>query len=80
MSKSMLIIDTPSCCGECYLFRYKAEDMPLKDFMYTYQKLFRCKLEPEDLSEDKGDDIYINKFILEGKPQWCPLKELPERK
>ena len=76
MKKSMVVIETPSCCGECYLFRYHAEDMPLGDC--KYQKLFRCKLEPEDLSEDNGDVVYLNNFIYEGKPPWCPLVEMED--
>lgn len=78
MSKSMIVIDTPRCCGECYLFKYKAEEMLLDGFAYTYIKLFRCRLEPEGLCEDDGDIVYLNGFIYEGKPPWCPLKELQE--
>lgn len=68
-----ITIEMPECCGECYLFRYHADTMPLGNF--TYQHLFRCKLEPEDLSEDKGDVVYVNDFMRHGKPVWCPLKE-----
>ena len=77
MSKAILIMDMPINCLECP-FRYKSEEMPLGNFMY--QSLFRCKNEPEDISEDDGDIVYLNDVMMKGKPNWCPLREVPERK
>ena len=51
MSKAILVMDMPKNCIECP-FRYKSEEMALGNF--TYQSLFRCKFEPEDLDEDEG--------------------------
>lgn len=77
MSKAVLVINMPSSCLECPL-RYKSEEMPLGNF--TYQSLFRCKFEPEDLCEDDGDTVYLNDIMMKSKPDWCPLRELPEKK
>ena len=77
MSKAILIMDMPINCLECP-FRYKSEEMPLGNFMY--QSLFRCKNEPEDISEDDGDIVYLNDVMMKGKPNWCPLRELPQKK
>lgn len=67
MEKSYFIIDNPCCCAECPM-RYLAEEIPLGDF--KYRKLFRCKIEPENI-----EDIYLED-ILHKKQEWCPLKSL----
>ena len=67
MGKSVLVIETPNNCLECPM-HYKAEEMPLGNF--TYQKLFRCKIEPEDI-----EDVYLSD-ILKRKPEWCPIKSI----
>ena len=77
MSKAIVIIDMPEICLECP-FRYKSEEMALGNF--TYQSLFRCKFEPEGLSEDEGDMVYLNDIMMQGKPDWCPLREVPQKK
>ena len=70
-------MDMPNSCLECPL-RYKSEEMPLGNF--TYQSLFRCKYEPEDLCEDDGDTVYLNDIMKKSKPTWCPLKTMPQKK
>lgn len=75
VSKAILIMDMPNCCLECPL-RYEAEELHLGN--YTYQKLFRCKLEPDDIEEDDIEDGYLQN--LYEKPKWCPLKEYKENK
>ena len=77
MSKAILVMDMPKNCIECP-FRYKSEEMALGNF--TYQSLFRCKFEPEDLDEDEGDTVYLNDIMMQDKPEWCPLRELPQKK
>lgn len=78
MSKAVLILeDMPETCVDCPL-HYKSETMPLGNFMF--KNLYRCRFEPEDISEDDGDIVYLNDIMLDGKPPWCPLKELPKRK
>ncbi len=76
MSKAILVMDMPSSCLECP-FRYKSEEMPLGNF--TYQSLFRCKNEPINISEDDGDIVYLNDVMMKGKPEWCPLREVPQK-
>ena len=70
-------MDMPKNCLECP-FRYKSEEMSLGNF--TYQSLFRCKFEPEELCEDDGDTVYLNDLMMKAKPDWCPLKPMPEKK
>lgn len=77
MIKAVLVMDMPSSCLECPL-RYESEEISLGNF--SYQKLFRCKCEPENISEDNGDIVFLNNIMMESKPDWCPLRELPEKK
>ena len=74
--KAILVLEMPKNCLECP-FRYKSEEMPLGNF--TYQSLFRCKFEPEELCEDDGDTVYLNDIMMKSKPDWCPLKPMPQR-
>ena len=67
MKKVYFVIDEPSCCAECQM-RYLYEELHLGDF--KYQKLFRCKIQPEDV-----EDIYLED-IINKKPKWCPLKSV----
>ena len=55
MSKSVLVIDTPKNCYECYLRKL------IRDLPYCAEKLERIK------------DSMV-------KPDWCPLKPLPEKR
>ena len=65
MKKAYFVIDEPSCCSECPM-SYLSEEVHLGDL--KYQKLFRCKIQPEDI-----EDIYLED-IINKKPKWCPLK------
>ncbi len=69
--KAVLVMDMPENCLECPL-RYHDGDTPLGDF--KFQRLYRCRLEPEDI-----EDIYLSD-IINKKQDWCPLKEMPEKK
>lgn len=74
MSKACLIFDDfPDNCLECPLKRDN-EHLPLGNF--TYQRLYRCMFEPEHLSEDDGDIVYLNGVMMNDKPPWCPLKKV----
>ena len=76
MSKACLIFDDfPDKCIDCPLKRNR-EDLPLGNF--TYQRLYRCMFEPEELSEDDGDIVYLNDIMMDCKPSWCPLKKVKE--
>ena len=77
MSKAILVMDMPSTCLGCPL-KYKSEEMHLGNF--TYQSLYRCGHEPDGLDEDEGDMVYLNDIMMKGKPEWCPLKEMPSKK
>ena len=76
MSKAIVVMDMPKNCLECP-FRYKSEEKPLGNF--TYQSLFRCKYEPDGLDEDEGDMVYLNDIMMKSKPEWCPLREVPQK-
>lgn len=43
MSKSILVLDTPSSCIECPC-HYKSDTMMVGK--YTYEQLYRCSQEP----------------------------------
>ena len=71
MSKAMLIMDMPRACVVCP-FCYKAELMAKGN--YLYEQLYRCRIEPQDI-----EDVYLED-ILNQKPSWCPLREVPQKK
>lgn len=71
MSKVMLIMDNPNACIECPL-RYESEEISIG--VFEYKRLYSCRKAP-----DYAEDIYLED-ILHKKPDWCPLKEVPERK
>lgn len=59
MSKAVLIMDMPECCGRCPLM----DDDPMGGYCNAH------------------DDEYIDiPDTMGGKPDWCPLRELPEKK
>lgn len=64
MAKAVLIMDMPKDCKQCVFCR----------------GLNACKLK-KYLVRDKICTVYtVDKQIMEGgKPDWCPLRELPER-
>jgi hypothetical protein len=64
MAKAVLVMDMPEDCKQCVFCR----------------GLNACKLK-KYLVRDKICTVYtVDKQIMEGgKPDWCPLRELPER-
>lgn len=64
MSKAVLVMDMPESCKKCVFCR----------------GLNACKLK-KYLVGDRICTIYtVDKQIMEGgKPDWCPLRELPEK-
>lgn len=68
MSKGIIALDMPDKCVECTMC-YHAEDMSMGNL--TYRRLYRCRIEPENL-----EDPYLQ-TIFRGKPDWCPIKPLP---
>lgn len=65
MAKAILVMDMPESCKQCVFCH----------------GLNACKLK-KYLVGDKICTVYtVDKQIMEGgKPDWCPLRELPERK
>lgn len=65
MAKAVLIMDMPGSCKQCVFCR----------------GLNACKLK-KYLVGDRICTVYtVDKQIMEGeKPDWCPLRELPEKK
>ena len=67
--KGIIVLDEiPKSCVECSMC-YHAEDMSIGQF--KYERLYKCKLEPEDIEQVHLEDI------LHKKPDWCPIKEVP---
>lgn len=64
MPKAVLVMDMPESCKKCMFCR----------------GLNACKLK-KYLAGDRICTIYtVDKQIMEGgKPDWCPLRELPEK-
>lgn len=62
MSKSVLIVNTPTSCAEC-IARREAEHEPLGD--YTYKVHHKCMVKDKYLTTDD---------VLKARPKWCPLK------
>lgn len=62
MEKSILVIDTPSCCGGCPC----------------------CKKQEDNWGDIAWAECYNGKSVYDyydvGRPDWCPLKPLPQRK
>ena len=69
MSKSALVIDTPETCLDCMLCFELDEGT----------KAFCLVMDDEN---DKGlcRDIQCDGGYCQNKPEWCPLKEIPNRR
>lgn len=70
MSKSVLVIDTPETCIDCIF----CQEYRTKNREYAY-----CYVTNGDSENDMKliDCIY---GYRQSKPDWCPLKPLPEEK
>ncbi len=68
MSKSILVIDTPEGCIRC-------------DCCHTKDYDFRERIDGEKICgiENMNVDDYCDGINLR-KPDWCPLKDVPEKK
>lgn len=71
MSKSIFVMDDPLCCMECPMC-FQSDEISIGNF--EYRRLYSCKRAPDDI-----EDFYLPD-ILHGKPDWCPLRDLPEKK
>ena len=70
MSKSVLVIDTPENCVDCIF---------CQEYGIGSKKIAYCYVANGDNENDMKiiDCIY---GYCQSKPDWCPLKPLPERK
>ena len=69
MSKSVLLIDTPENCLDC-------------QFCYELDEGVEacCSISDDDKDTSLMKKIDCEHGYCQGKPDWCPLKELPNKK
>lgn len=67
MSKSVLVIDTPESCLDCQ-FCYELDEGE------AY-----CSISDDDKDTSLMKKIDCEYGYCQGKPDWCPLKPLPEK-
>ena len=67
MSKAILIIDMPRSCGRCEFCLEITENHHV------------CQQVSDDNERCKRLDYDVEFYQYE-KPEWCPLRELPEKK
>lgn len=69
MSKSLLVIDTPENCLDCR-------------FCYELDEGVEacCSISDDDKDVSLMKKIDCEYGYCQGKPEWCPLKPLPEKK
>lgn len=68
MSKSVLVIDTPENCLDCQLC------YELDEGVEAY-----CSISDDDKDANIMKKIDCEYGYCQGKPDWCPLKPLPEK-
>lgn len=68
MRKSVLVIDTPENCLDCQ-FCYE-----LDEGVEAY-----CSVTDDDKDNGLMKQIECEDGYCQGKPEWCPLKPLPEK-
>lgn len=68
MSKSVLVIDTPENCLDCQLC------YELDEGVEAY-----CSISDDDKDASIMKKIDCEYGYCQGKPDWCPLKPLPEK-
>jgi hypothetical protein len=68
MSKSVLVIDTPETCLDC-IFCHEFDE----------GKEAYCYVTDGDKGSEFMKRIECEDGYCQGKPDWCPLKPLPEK-
>ena len=68
MSKSVLVIDTPETCVDCQ-FCYELDEGAEAC----------CSISDDDKDASLMKKIDCEYGYCQGKPDWCPLKPLPEK-
>ena len=69
MSKSVIVIDTPETCVDCQFCCEFHEDTKAC-----------CSITDYDKDKTLMKEIDCEDGYCQGKPNWCPLKPLPDRK
>lgn len=69
MSKSVLVIDTPENCLDCQFCYELGEGVEAC-----------CSISDDDKDASLMKKIDCEYGYCQGKPDWCPLKPLPEKK
>lgn len=69
MSKSVLVLDTPENCLDCR-FCYESDEGVEAC----------CSISDDDKDTSLTKKIDCEYGYCQGKPDWCPLKPLPEKK
>ena len=69
MSKSVLVMETPEKCLDC-------------QFCYELDECVEacCSISDDDKDTSLMKKINYEYGYCQGKPDWCPLKELPNKK
>ena len=71
MNKSILVIDTPERCLDCTLGNSEESDGE-----EVYCNVLQCVTYQKGFYEDEEEEEPYNSK----KPDWCPLKDVPEKK
>lgn len=69
MKKVILVIDEPECCGGC-IAAHRNKKIGKEEYYWT------CDI---GYHTDKDYVRNIIDIYAETKPDWCPLKEIPEK-
>lgn len=69
MSKAMLILDMPETCLDC-MFCFELDEGANAC----------CSVMSDENDKGLCRDIQCDGGYCQNKPDWCPLKELPERR
>lgn len=68
MSKSILVIDTPTCCADCPLMLWDALSEYYGACVPTLKEV------------NSVTDEYKENEDRDTRPSWCPLKPMPQKK
>ncbi|WP_288682245.1 hypothetical protein [uncultured Eubacterium sp.] len=74
MNKSVLVLDTPNSCSQCNFCR-EVEDV----YVESCDSEACCTVMFDPNDTDLYRMILTKDKYKKEKPEWCPLKEFPER-
>lgn len=72
MGKAVFVMDNPTSCSDCMMISITRDRT-------THESIWYCRACHTEMPE--GDFILnvVDDIDSENKPDWCPLKPLPER-